>query len=201
MDRLQPLTRIHVTIAVAIAATTFAGCDDGPAADVPPPSRVVSVAPRNVEAEPFCDAIRGEPRAFQMPELAEPAPARSGNGTRWINVWATWCRPCVEEIPMLLGWKDRLRRDGAPVDLVFLSVDGNAEDVTRFRGTHPDFPASARIASTDALPAWLTSIGLDEGATIPIQILVDGSDRIRCVRSGPVSESDYAAAKAVVRGE
>src|SRR6185312_9484807 len=43
------------------------------------------------------------------------------NKYRIINVWATWCAPCVEEFPSLVsvGWRLSMR----PVELVTISMD------------------------------------------------------------------------------
>ncbi|MGC8916350.1 MAG: TlpA family protein disulfide reductase [Thermoanaerobaculum sp.] len=37
-----------------------------------------------------------------------------------VNVWATWCRPCVEEFPEILAFA---REQGSRIKLVLLSAD------------------------------------------------------------------------------
>lgn len=51
-----------------------------------------------------------------------------------INFWASWCAPCVEEMPSL----ERLHRALAPKGLrvVTVSVDDNLEIIERFREEH-----------------------------------------------------------------
>lgn len=44
-----------------------------------------------------------------------------------LNYWATWCPPCVMELPSLL----RLEQQGA-FQVITVSFDGNALDVRRF---------------------------------------------------------------------
>src|ERR1044072_842209 len=38
-----------------------------------------------------------------------------------VNFWATWCSPCVEEIPYFLESVDKYKADG--VELVLVSLD------------------------------------------------------------------------------
>jgi thiol-disulfide isomerase/thioredoxin len=186
MDRLPSLT-------VAFAVLWSSGCRDEPATHAPPTSRVNAVMaapPRRDAVESFCDvrAPAGEGRAYAPPALAEgtPMPAR---GWRWINVWATWCHPCVDELPLLVRWRSRLAADG--VALEFLSIDAAPEDVATFRASHAGTPASLRIRDPNLLPAWLASVGLSGGASVPVQVFVDPTGRVRCVRSGSVTEADY----------
>mgnify|MGYP001199534763 FL=1 len=39
-----------------------------------------------------------------------------------INFWATWCPPCIKEIPDLLELEEKHKKE---VKLVFISVDSN----------------------------------------------------------------------------
>jgi thiol-disulfide isomerase/thioredoxin len=190
--------RLHALTLALVAMTSFA-CDD--AADVAPPSRVVAV-PSDPNAGPdvdeFCDVTNAgaDAPAMAFPELAGAAPADVRSG-RWINVWATWCAPCVEEIPRLVRFRDRLEAEGADVDLVFLSADRDDEAVAAFRADHEALPEGPRIADPTSLPAWAASIGLDEGATLPIHVFADASGHVRCARTGGVSDDHYDIIKAI----
>ena len=41
-----------------------------------------------------------------------------------LNFWATWCAPCIKEIPELLELKKKFKND---VEIYFLSVDSNVK--------------------------------------------------------------------------
>jgi thiol-disulfide isomerase/thioredoxin len=181
------------------------GCGDRtPNEKGPSRSRVDAVAARPNSVEKLSDwcevyAEAGAGRLFVAPELAGGARIPSG-GWRWINVWATWCKPCIEEMPVLAGWDDRLRAVGVEVGLVFLSVDAEEAMLRDFRRNHPDIPSGPRMADVDELGEWLSSIGLDESSVLPIHLFVDGSDRIRCVRMGGVSEASYGTVRRLLGG-
>ena len=46
-----------------------------------------------------------------------------------LNFWATWCPPCIEEMPSLTAMQARL---GDHVDAIAVSVDEDAEAYNRF---------------------------------------------------------------------
>jgi len=43
-----------------------------------------------------------------------------------LNFWATWCPPCVEEMPSLVQMQSRLHDNGVTVLAVSVDVDENA---------------------------------------------------------------------------
>jgi len=43
-----------------------------------------------------------------------------------LNFWATWCPPCVEELPSLLDMQARMKDKGVVVLAVSIDVDGDA---------------------------------------------------------------------------
>ena len=43
-----------------------------------------------------------------------------------LNFWATWCPPCVEELPSLMTMQNRLKGNGVVVLAISIDVDGDA---------------------------------------------------------------------------
>lgn len=43
-----------------------------------------------------------------------------------LNFWATWCAPCVAELPSMMDMQDRLRSHGVTVLGVSIDVDSDA---------------------------------------------------------------------------
>jgi len=194
MDRLSTLTFGLVAVAVAVAS---GGCD--PTADKSagaPASRTEGAkvsAGQAATTEAFCDlhATDDKAAAFRWPELAAGSTAPGAAQTwRWVNVWATWCKPCIEEMPRLAAWRDKLAGAGKQLELVFVSVDDGDAEVTAFRASHPETPPSIRIASADKRAAWLKSFGMGDGA-IPIHLFVSPANRLRCARAGGIRDKDY----------
>jgi thiol-disulfide isomerase/thioredoxin len=129
-------------------------------------------------------------RVVAVSGRAAQGPESSGR-SRWVNVWATWCKPCVEEMPRLLAWQKRLTEAGTPIDLVFVSVDASADAIAQFRAQHPDMPESLHVANAEGFSAWLPTVGLADGSPIPMHIYADRRGHQRCIRAGAVAEADY----------
>ena len=47
-----------------------------------------------------------------------------------LNFWATWCPPCVEELPSLITMQDRMKTKGVVV--LGVSIDGDEDAYHRF---------------------------------------------------------------------
>jgi thiol-disulfide isomerase/thioredoxin len=181
-------------------ALAAGGCDES-AKGAPVPGRVVAVSQAKQQANEseLCDVLKPAASApsFAYPALRAAAPA-PGGGYRWINVWATWCPPCIEELPLLGRFRDQLREAGAKLDLVLLSVDQSPEVVAKFAAQHPEVQGSLQIKDSAGLEPWLSKVGLDSGATLPIHLFVDPAGKVRCARTGALRESDLPAVKKLV---
>lgn len=180
--------------ALCIVALCCVACEETRPAG-PPVKRVVAVKARGGQRAPlegFCDVV-GKGRSARR--LALPALDRPhrwpDDGARWVNVWATWCKPCVAEMPLLVSWKSRLARAGLRFSLTFVSADESAEVVARHRADNPRIPASLLLKSPDLLASWIEALGLDAGAGLPIHIFADAGGTIRCVRAAALGEEHY----------
>jgi thiol-disulfide isomerase/thioredoxin len=186
-----------------VAGVFVTGCGPG-TTDVPGPSRVDVVLADDTgkKLAGFCEVLAPADKAqtFAWPDLDGANPA-TVDGWQWVSLWATWCEPCLAEMPMIERWDTKLASEGVPVTIQHVSVDATSEDLTAFRAKHDDAPTGPRVADQAAVEPWLTSLGLDRGAAIPIHVFVDASDKVRCVRVGAVSEGDYRTVKHLLAGE
>ncbi|MBL9096374.1 MAG: TlpA family protein disulfide reductase [Alphaproteobacteria bacterium] len=108
-----------------------------------------------------------------------------------LNLWATWCTPCIAEMPMLDRLQHQLENLGVVV--VALSLDrGGPEAVREFYDEHGIEHLAVYVDPTMRAQGDLNTIGL------PTTILIDrdGNDRGRIV--GPAEWDDAAAVDLVL---
>jgi len=193
MDRLSPLALLAPLLLAACGqATTTA----------PPPSRVDAVVapPRGqADLDAFCE-VHPDPETaptFVWPPLDGAAPPMTGGWT-WVNVWATWCGPCVEELPRISQWPEKLAAQGAPVTLRLLSADDSPGPVLGFQKSHAWAPPTLRVGEGADLPTWAGSMGLPE--VLPLHLFVDPQGKLRCGRSGALSNQDQDTVRRLISG-
>ena len=57
----------------------------------------------------------------------------------FLNFWASWCGPCIEEMPHLSAWQRGYGPEGLQV--IGISMDDDAAPARRFLARHPvDYP-------------------------------------------------------------
>jgi thiol-disulfide isomerase/thioredoxin len=188
MDRLP---------AVILAAAALLACDSKKEEPLPGRADTTKVAQKTVNTAAFCDVqFKGTsgPK-LTLPKLTGGTLAPTASTWRWINLWATWCKPCVEEMPRLAKWREKL---STKYELAFISADENEADLVEFKKAHPDAPASPRLAEPAKQSDWLVALGLDGAAPLPVHIFVAPSGHVRCARAGGVREQDFAAVEKVL---
>jgi thiol-disulfide isomerase/thioredoxin len=130
--------------------------------------------------------------AMGEPQLDGELPKVDGEWM-WVNFWAAWCGPCKEEIPRLIGWRDRLAKARVPIHLVFVSLDDDERQLDLFLESQP----AVGLRSTLWLPeggaraSWLKSLHMKPGPELPEQVLIDPTRHVRCFVEGAVEDADY----------
>jgi cytochrome c biogenesis protein CcmG/thiol:disulfide interchange protein DsbE len=139
-------------------------------------------------ATPTNDAVpsklEGKPvPAFALPPALPSKPGFSsadlaGGGPRLVNIFASWCVPCVTEVRILQRLKSRrVAIDGS-------AVRDRADDLAAFLAEHGD--PYDRIGS-DAESKIQIALG---SSGVPESFVVDSKGIIRYQHIGPIEESD-----------
>ena len=105
-----------------------------------------------------------------------------------INFWASWCPPCLEELPALVRINGALANRGVTiVGINYLDrLDGNG--IRSFIQEHGiNFPIlDARHPS---ILSFIQSLGGVRG--LPTNVIIDRTGRISYNRAGPLDENGY----------
>ena len=144
--------------------------------------------------------------AARPPEIGKPAPdyraislagdsvslTRARGRVVLLNVWATWCHPCREEIPILQAFHERYASRG--LELVGVSVDARGEEDT-IRQFANDFGMTYPIwlDPDERVQSTFLAIG------VPATFLIDRSGVLRWRHIGPVHADDSTLARELER--
>lgn len=192
---------------VLLAGLTGVTC--GRSEPAPTVSRfdAVKASAPSTDTARWCDASfpAGGPH-LDLPKLvaARPgsaAPVLPAGRPFWVNVWATWCVPCLREMPLVLRWRDALRKEGIAAEVLFLSVDEKESDLTKFLAEHPETAPdpSGRLVSSADLDPWLARYTQPAPSGIPLQLLVGADGALRCIRAGSLRDGDYPLVASLLR--
>lgn len=97
---------------------------------------------------------------------------------RLLNIWASWCLPCIAEAPQL----EALKAEGA--EIIGIAIRDRPEDVAAFLGRHGN--PYARIGS-DPISEVQLAIG---SSGVPETFVIDGAGVIRYQHIGDIREDD-----------
>ncbi len=163
---MSPRLRLVPLIVLALVLAGLAWRIAVPRDDAVPSKLVGQMVPR-FEASPV---LPGKP-GLSSTELATGYP-------RLVNVFASWCVPCITEVGLL----EQLEARGVAID--GLAVRDRPEDVARFLARHGD--PYRRIGAD---PESKVQIALGSSG-VPESFIVDGRGVIRYQHIGPIEEDD-----------
>jgi cytochrome c biogenesis protein CcmG/thiol:disulfide interchange protein DsbE len=101
-----------------------------------------------------------------------------GGKPRLLNVWASWCLPCIAEAPQL----EALKAQG--VEIVGIAIRDRPEDVANFLARHGN--PYTRIGADD-----ISEVQLAIGSSgVPETFVIDAKGVIRYQHIGDIREND-----------
>ncbi|WP_437776085.1 TlpA family protein disulfide reductase [Sorangium sp. So ce1097] len=186
---------VTAPVGAAAASATATATGAAPAATAAPRLLCAGQSPRPAPSSGGLTAVaaKGE----------EPLPANIQFGVGkwvWVNFWAAWCKPCLEEMPRLLGWQQKLRAAGVLIDLAFISIDDDERQLSRFLEAQPGtgVRASYWLPEGAQRAGWLRALGVKETTELPIHAIAAPGGQVTCVIQGAVEDSDYPTIAALL---
>jgi len=115
--------------------------------------------------------------SFSLPNLAGAVltPADYAGRVLLVDLWATWCKPCLESFPYYSELAERHREAG--LTILAVSVDERVEDVRAFLEARP-VPFEILLDPAGSLPSAL------DLKTMPTAVLVGRDGRVLHVHDG-----------------
>ena len=110
--------------------------------------------------------------------LPGAAKADFGGEPRLLNIWASWCTPCIAEAPQL----EALKAQGAQI--IGIAIRDRPEDVARFLARYGN--PYTRIGSD---PISEVQLGIGSSG-VPETFVIDGKGVIRYQHIGDIRASD-----------
>ena len=120
---------------------------------------------------------------FQLPDAqGKPFSLPTRGRTTLINYWASWCGPCLEEMPIL---REFARRNGANgTQLVGIALEDERSSRIWLQANPQPFPTLFELPSaTDSSVRLGNAKGL-----LPYAVLVGADGRVRATRTGAFAD-------------
>jgi thiol-disulfide isomerase/thioredoxin len=133
--------------------------------------------------------VEGEKLEFRLPDLAgqlvNSTDPRFVGKVVLVNLWATWCPPCISEIPTFVDVQKQYGERGLVI--VAIAFERGDPDVRRTRLR--DFAAEQGInylVLDGGVPEDFKSAlpGVKNVKGFPVEILIDRTGRVRSARNG-----------------
>ncbi len=111
-----------------------------------------------------------------------------------LNFWATWCRPCLKEIPELTALAEQYREQGVRLVAVSLDEPGDLQGVVRpfMQKWFPAFTSYARL--TPDMDSMVSVVDAAWNELLPTSYILDqtGKVSVRIQGGKPVAEFEAA---------
>lgn len=109
-------------------------------------------------------------KSVKYEELEKIIRSEEGSAVKVINFWATWCKPCIEELPYFEKLKETY--NGKDVQVLLVSLDFSADKASAYKDKKNIQSEVVFLDETDH-NKWIDKISPQWSGAIPATLIVD----------------------------
>ena len=115
-----------------------------------------------------------EIETYSFEKLEGKLETASQNQYLVINFWATWCKPCIKELPYFETLQDQLKTD--KFDVLLVSLDMEKEKAVQYAKKH-DLRSEVLYLDEVDFNTWIDQISPEWSGAIPATLLISPSGK------------------------
>lgn len=119
----------------------------------------------------FNSAIGQELKVIKYPDLAKIMDAKDKK-IKVINFWATWCAPCVKELPQFEALKEKYQEQGMEMILVSFDFVEKLEKANQF-AVKKDLKSTLYLLDETDYNSFIDKIDPSWSGAIPATLMID----------------------------
>lgn len=118
----------------------------------------------------YAFAQKGEMKIIEVPALEAIMSQSNSEKLLVINFWATWCKPCIKELPYFVNAQKKYPN----VDFVYMSIDfsenaSKAEKFAQKKGLNAD---GLYLIDDVDYNSWIDKVSTEWSGAIPATLIV-----------------------------
>ena len=123
-----------------------------------------------------CSKLSAQIAVYEKFDAFEKVVLKEDDNTYVINFWATWCAPCIKELPYF----EQLHKDNPKVKVILVSLDSRKDLEKKFIPfvVKKQLTAEVILLSDKDYNAWLDKIDDSWSGAIPATLIISGKRKL-----------------------
>lgn len=123
-----------------------------------------------------CSKLSAQIAVYEKFDAFEKAILKEDDTTYVINFWATWCAPCIKELPYF----EQLHKDNPKVKVILVSLDSRKDLDKKLIPfvAKKQLTAEVILLSDKDYNAWLDKIDDSWSGAIPATLIISGKRKL-----------------------
>ena len=125
----------------------------------------------------FSQSMMAQTRLVDYPSLEQIIKTKRGDTMLVVNFWATWCKPCVEELPYFKALKDKY--DNKPINFIIVSCDSKKSlpAVNQFL-TKKNFDFISYLITETNPNNWIDKVDKNWSGALPATWIINPNKKV-----------------------